>query len=33
MAGPPVPEVLGPGMNAGDDDLLLSVLLRPLRNV
>jgi len=32
--GPPVPpEGLGLGMNMGDDDLLLIILLRPLRRV
>jgi len=30
---PPVPEGLGLGMNTGDGDLLLSILLRPLRSV
>jgi len=34
MVGPPVPpEGLGPGMNTGDGDLLLIILLRPLRRV
>ena len=30
---PPVPEGLGLGMNMGDSDLLLNVLLQPLRSV
>ena len=34
VIGSPVPpEGLGPGMNTGDGDLLLIVLLRPLRRV
>jgi len=33
VVDPPVPRGFGLGMNTGDGDLLLSVLLRPLRSV